>query len=342
MQKTSPYANAKACGIISKSFVGGRISLLTGLNSLSELNRLVFQEQQSDLAGREILSVLERKIIARSVRQILVILNGFSKPPELIVRLLRIYEYNDLKMCIQNIAYGVKSPPQICNLGRFATVRFNLFPDITAMLKNTEFEFLLEQELKSIQSGRDTTPVETKLDSLYYNNLVESLSHISLEDQIIISRILYDEISLRNCAWALRLRTYFNKGAEETAKYLMNIKLRDKTGKNVSLAGQALQSCGYPLDMRASWEGWKWEKLLNAEDAHTHWKADPRYFQNAAAQYLYRQTMKSFHRLPMSVSAVFCYIKLKQFEEDLLTSIAEGLSLGIDSTNVFKLLEAAP
>jgi len=71
-----------------------------------------------------------------------------------------------------------------------------------------------------------------------------------------------------------------------------------------------------------------------------NWTANPRYFQNAASQYLYHLAMKSFHRSPMSVSATFCFIKIKQFEEDILTSVAEGLALGMDSTSVFKLLEA--
>jgi vacuolar-type H+-ATPase subunit C/Vma6 len=87
------------------------------------------------------------------------------------------------------------------------------------------------------------------------------------------------------------------------------------------------------------WKDWKWESMLNKENPNEHWSANPRHFQNAASQYLYRLTLRSFHLNPMSVSSFFCFIKLKQFEEDFLTSIAEGFSLGMDSLGVFNLLE---
>jgi len=338
MLEVSPYAYAKACGIIGKSFLGKRISSLTGLNSLNELDRMLFPDHHSDLPGRELLPDLERRIIARTVRQILVIAGSYANPPELIVRMLRAYEYTDLKTCIQYIAAGKKNLPVLCDIGRFRTVRFDAFPDIEAMLDNTEFEPLLYESLKSIKAGStDTIPVETKLDSLYYCGLIKSLSLFPAEDRLITQRILADEISLRNCGWALRLRVYYQKRAEDTVKYLMDVKL---PGKNTSLAQEAVQSLDFPLDSKSSWKGWKWEKLLN-EDTRSSWTADPRHFQNSASQYLYRLAMRGFRRSPMSASAIFCYIKLKQFEENLLTSIAEGLALGIDSTGVFNLLEVA-
>jgi len=337
MPEVSPYAYAKACGIIGKSFLGKRISSLTGLNSLNDLDRMIFPDYRSDLPGRELLLDLERRIIARTVRQILVITGSYANPPELIVRMLRAYEYSDLKTCIQYIAVGKKDLPPLCDIGSFRTVRFEAFPDIGAMLGNTEFEPLLYESLKSIKAGMDTIPVETKLDSMYYYGLIKCLSVLPAEDRLITQRILADEISLRNCGWALRLRVYYQKRTEDTIKYLMDVKLQ---GKNASLAQEAVESLNFPLDSKASWKGWKWEKLLN-EDTRSSWTADPRHFQNAASQYLYRLAMRGFRRSPMSASAIFCYMKLKQFEENLLTSIAEGLALGIDSTGVFNLLEVA-
>jgi len=342
MPEISPYAYAKACGIIGKSFVGKRISFLADLRSLNELDRIISPDHHSDLPGRELLSDLERRIIARTVRQILVIAGSFVNPPEIIVRMLRAYEYSDLKICIQRIAAGKKDLPVLCDIGRFRTVRFEAFPDLGAMLANTEFEPLLSHELKSVKTGGiDIAPVETKLDGIFYRGLVESLSRLPAEDRMITRRILADEISLRNCVWALRLRVYYQKRAEETGKYLMDINLRTGTGKNISLAQEAMESLDFPLDSRSSWEGWKWEKFLNPEESNAHWKADPRHFQNAASKYLYKLAMRGFRRSPMSASAIFCYIKIKQFEENLLTSIAEGLALGIDGTGVFGLLEVS-
>jgi vacuolar-type H+-ATPase subunit C/Vma6 len=338
MLEDSPYAYAKACGIIGKSFLGKRISSLTGLSSLNELDKMIFPDHHSDLPGRELLVDLERRIIARTVRQILVIAGSYADPPELIVHMLRAYEYNDLKTCIQYIAAGKKNLPVLCDIGRFRTVRFDAFPDIGAMLKNTEIKPLLSESLRSIRAGStDITSIETKLDNIYYSGLVKSLSQFNAEDRLITQRILADEISLRNCGWAFRLRVYYQKRTDDTVKYLMDIKLDEESG---SLLKEAVESFGFPLDSRDPWKGWKWEKLLN-EDTKTNWTVDPRYFQNAASQYLYTLARRGFRSSPLSASAIFCFIKLKQFEENILTSIAEGLALGIDSTGVFNLLEVA-
>ena len=343
MPDASPYAYAKACGIIGKSYIGKRISSLAGLRSLNELDRLIFPDSHRELPAAELLSDLEKRVIARSIRHILLIVSGYDKPPELLVQMLRVYEYSDLKACFQNIAFGEKKLPVLCDIGSFRTVRFNAYPNIEEMLKNTEFNFLLSDELKSLNSGGiDLNSIETKLDYLYYSRLINYLPRLDEEDRMITGRILYEEIALRNCVWALRLRTFYKKSAKETESYLMEIKItQNKTGKNVSLAYDALKSLEFPLDSRQPWNGWKWEALLNKEHPNEHWKADPRHFQNAASQYLYQLTLRCFHRCPMSISSIFCYIKLKQFEEDFLTSVAEGLALGIDSTGVFKLLEVS-
>lgn len=339
MTLTSPYAYAKACGIISKSFIGRRILHLNDIRSLSDLDRMIFPVYYRDLPERELLADLENRIVSRAVQQILVIVESCDAPPELLIRMLRVYEYNDLKNCIQNIIAGNDEMPHVYGIGVFKTVDFDAFPDLELMVENTEFASVLNEDIKSIKNGKaDFSAIEAKLDNHYYNMLLKSLSELPAEDRMLMRRIITDEISLRNCMWALRLRAYYYKRPAEVEQYLMDIKAH-RAGKTVSLAEDAMQSLELPLDARSMWEGWKWEKLLNEEDHSMHWEADPRHFQNAASLYLYKLALRGFHRSPMSISAIFCFIKLKQFEEDLLTSVAEGLALGMDSAGVFDLLE---
>jgi hypothetical protein len=347
------YAYTKACGIIGKSFVGKRLAALGRLRTLSEFDRLVFPELRRELPGRELLVDLETRIARRAVDHILKIVNAYRNPPELLVRLLRSCEYSDLKTCLHYLAGGMQKIPAPSNLGRFGTVRFEAFPDLAAMLADTEFEFLLSEDLAALQA--DLTPLETELDKRYYLGLKDSLLRLSGDDRSIAERILAEEISLRNCSWALRLRTYFKKSPSETAKYLMDIKMRvgldEIPGgirehksvprlKEISLAAEAFAALELPLDSRQAWRAWRWEHFLNPEKGG-EWFADPRYFQNAASEYLYQLAARCLHQTPMSISAGFCYIKLKQFEEDMLTSVAEGLGLGMGGSDVFELLGAA-
>jgi len=332
------YAYAKACGIIGKSFIGKRVSALKGIRSPVELDRLVFPEANKELTGRELLGELEKRLEKRAVDHILSVVNSFLDPPELFVRQLRVYEYTDLKTCLHHIAGKISTLPSLSNIGRFRTIKFEAFPDLAAMLSGTEFQFILSRNLKALQpESADFTSIETELDACYYIGLTETLRYLSGDDRIAAQRILADEISLRNCVWALRLRTYFNKTAAETGGFLMNIKTYTEPAKN--LATEAYESLDLPLDSRAPWHRWKWKKFLNPERPGELWTVNPRYFQNAASKYLYRLAWRCFHSMPMAISTVFCYIKLKQFEEDLLTSIAEGLSMGMSSADVFELLE---
>ncbi|MDR2942498.1 MAG: V-type ATPase subunit [Treponema sp.] len=336
----APFAYSKACGIISKSFTGKKLSALSGLHSLNELDRLVFPDDHRELPGHELLLDLEHRLVDRAVRQILAIIEAYQKPPLLLVRMLKVYEYGDLKACLHVIIPEKDAPPSkiphVADLGSFKTVNFKAFPDIGAMVNGTEFEFIVSD----IKAGVDITEIEAKLDMRYYLGLIESLAELSAEDCDIAQKVLEDEICLRNCVWAFRLRSYYQKTAAQTAKQLLDIKMPKKARNGTSLAAPALLSLDFPLDTRSSWQGWRWEKLLNPEESSAHWSVNPRYFQNAASQYIYHLTMRSFHKIPMSTSALFCFIKIKQFEEDLLTSFAEGLALGMDSAEVFKLLEA--
>jgi vacuolar-type H+-ATPase subunit C/Vma6 len=348
------YVYAKACGILSKSFVGKRLYSLTRLHTLSEFDRTVFPDSHRELPGNELLADLERRIEARAVSQILSIIKHYRKPPRLLVLQLRAYEYGSLKTCLHYITSGGKKKPQLCDIGKYGTINFGAFPDLQAMLKDSGLNYLLSGDRK-IQNlnGEDLTALEIDLDRHYYNEIIKSLNTLSDEDSQIARVILAEEISLRNCVWAFRLRRYFNKNSLQTAKYLLKIKMKadpdekkitlgqtsDFSKKEIALESEAAQSLEKPLDSRAPWHGWRWEKFLNPEKTEDNWIVDPRFFQNASSQYLYRLAQRCIHHMPMAISTAFCFIKLKQYEESILTSIAEGLGLGMDNNDVFRLLE---
>ena len=334
------FAYAKACGIIRKSFVGKRIAELTKPGSLNELDKLIFPDAVSLLPGKELLVDLERRIIRRTTQHILAIVNSFSRPPQLLIRQLFSYEYADLKNCLHFISLGRETPPAINDIGRFKTVRFEDYPNLEKMLAGTEYEFILAKDIDNIKSpDYNFSLLEAELDYNYYIFLAKSLKHLSVSDRSAAEKIISEEISLRNCIWALRLRIYYKKSPKETADYLMNIKMK-VNHKMKDLSSEARQMLGFPVDVYSAWKGWRWEKLINSEYDGEIWTADPRFFQNAAANYLYRLSLRFLRHSPFSLSSIFCYIKLKQFEEDILTSMTEGLGLSMTGKEVFEMLKA--
>ena len=355
------FAFAKASGIIGKSFVGKRISALGRVASLADLDRLVFPDAgrealssaSQNLPGRELLVDLERRILRRTTRHMIAVMHSYERPPELLVRMLRSCEYTDLKACLRHIIVGKEEPPAFIDIGRFRTVQFESYPDLALMLKGSEFEFVLKKDLDSLRSPDfDINSLEAELDRHYYALLIKSLHQLGPEDRHFVETILAQEISLRNCVWALRLRVYFKKKPGETAEYLMGITspqdksgtdsqygVEEISGKRASFAADARESLHFSLNYRPDWKKWRWESLLNPELATENWEANPRYFQNAASRYIYRLAQRYFHREPFSVGSIFCFFKIKQFEEDILTSLAEGLALGMGGGEVFDVLE---
>jgi vacuolar-type H+-ATPase subunit C/Vma6 len=341
------YVYAKACGIIGKSFVGRRIAALHPVSRLSELDRLIFGSGARELPERELLPDLEKRLIRRSTAQIISIVDSFKNPPELLSMLLKVYEYSDLKTALALIAEGRSDAPQgeSTALGRFGTVRFDSWPNVSAMLGGTEFEFLLDRN-GELKKEFDGVSLETALDRHYYERLWKSILALGKGDRRAAETITAEEIALRNCAWMLRLRTYYGMKAGEVRRHLITVQERPDLDKD------ALEALEYPLDSRAEWERWNRVSFLNSETSPSRrvfqseggagiWHADPRYFQNTASEYLYKLALRDFRRKPSSIDTSFCFIKLKQFEEDLLTSDAEGLGMGMSSRDVFGMLESA-
>ncbi|MDR2211558.1 MAG: V-type ATPase subunit [Spirochaetaceae bacterium] len=337
------YAYAKACGITGKSFVGRRTAALHSVSRLSELDRLIFGPGARELPERELLPDLEKRLLKRSVDAILSIVNSYRDPPELLAVLVRVYEYNDLKEALSMIPppeNALARRPVFVDLGRFGRVRFNQWPNARAMLKQTEFEFLLEEDGR-VRREYEGLPLDTVLDRHYYKKLWQSIRRLKKSDRQSAEDICTEEISLRNCAWVLRLRTYYGMIGEEVKRHLVVLE------EQPHLSRDALEALDLPLDSRGEWERWRRVRFLNPEVPHSRrtfpgagiWNADPRYFQNAAAKHLYKLALRSFRKKPSSVDAAFCFIKLKQFEEDLVTSNAEGLDMGMAGRDVSGILE---
>jgi vacuolar-type H+-ATPase subunit C/Vma6 len=328
------YAYAKACGIIGKSLIGRRASSLRNVSRLSELDRLVFPSGARDLPEKELLYDLENRISERAVSSIISIVECFSKPPKSLSLLIRGYEYTDLKNALVSSIDGDKKPPAFTDIGRFRTVHFDAWPNIPDMLLGTEFQFLLDKN-GALHKDLGTIALHTLLDRHYYEVLWASLDELPRSDKRMAEKILADEIILRNICWTLRLRKFYRMPAEEVKLHLVYIPVSKSKGR--SLAEDALGCLELPLDNRQAWAAWKWKDFLNP-DSGSSWLVDPRYFQNVSSRYLYNAARQHFRQHPFSLDTVFCFIKLKQFEEDVLTSSAEGLGLGMTSADVLSLL----
>jgi vacuolar-type H+-ATPase subunit C/Vma6 len=335
------YVYAKACGIIAKSFLAQNAPLLLNIAGPADLEKLLFPSDAPAGAEGGIVS-LEKRIMERSVRQIITLLSVYKKPADFLVRILRSYEYADLKLTLSAYTSGDKVCPPSTGLGAFSTVNFAAYPDLKAALAGTEFAVLLP-EIGEFGHPRDLHPLYEALDRLYYTELTASLARVRKADVPVLRSLLREEVILSNIERAMRLRVYYDYRADEVLPYLIDTGSKSRNGnKVVPLAQAAIDMLEFELDNPADWNRWRYRRLLNRESPGVFWKLDPRAFQNAASVHLYNRARLAFRRHPFALDTLALFIKLKQFEEQILCSIAEASRLGIKAADVFATMGIQP
>lgn len=316
---------AKACGVVGKAFLGRRLSRLYSVARLSELDRLAFPDSPSNLPEKELSARFERKLAERAASRVVALVSLFAAPPGALVRLVRAFEYADLTRCLAALAAGDAAGPEPTPIGRFRTLRFDAYPDLDRMTSDTEFAWVPS----AFTSADALVETESELDRRYYRLLWEDVSRLGGADREPFEEIVAEEVVLKNIVWALRLRVYY--GIEGSG---VEGRLLDLSRHGVSLAADARSTAAFSLDRPEDWRLWKRSYLLSDAAQGDSWRVDPRLVQNAAARSLYRTARRLFRFSPGSAGAIACFAKLVQYEEDILTSVAEGLALGRNAREV--------
>ncbi|HOJ99503.1 MAG TPA: V-type ATPase subunit [Termitinemataceae bacterium] len=345
------YTYAKASGIIGKSFMRKRMQELAAVSRLNELDRLVFGEKARELPERALLFDLQRRIMQRTAEEILnLVKQAFPRflaqelpvpqamPPNL--RLIQLcvqsYEYQDLKMVLTSLAKGDQTAPFHIDIAPFGSIDFSAYPHLERMVRNSEFSWLIEKG-PVYQNQNLVLALQNELDRRYYHLLWEAVQRLAYSEKGPVEDLLRREIEYKNFQWALRLKIYFDVPTEEIEKQLIQEQYRGR-----SLAAETIRCLSLPVDQASAWATSPYYFLLNKETPDTPWKPDPRFVQRHAALELYHRAWRYFRRYPFSLSALVCFIKLKQFEEDLLISLSEGLALGFSGKDVLRELEVSP
>ncbi len=322
------YAYAKACALIGKSYLSSRVNSLLGIKRLSELDHLIFPQTPDDLPERPLSTRFERRLFDRSAERIAKILKAFNKPPAFLIRLLRVYEYTDVKACLAALSDGKKNAPPYTALGEYGTVRFSAYPDWLAMVADTEFAVF-----EAPAASTRLSETENAIDAAYYKALWADISRLPGRERNSCAALIAEELALKNVMTSLRLRVYYRSSEEELEARLIN-----PDPRKAEFTSAARQCVNFPLDQREEWAKWPYAKLLNPPVQGEYWSIDPRYIQNAAARYLYKNALVRFRFHPFGLDGLAAFVRLLQYEEDLLTSVAEGLTIGVSVKDVYSAL----
>jgi hypothetical protein len=287
----------------ARSFVAGRENRLAAVSGMAAFEDLVFGDRVSGKTGAAI-DDIEKRLGRREDEAIAKIMKSFpqGKPPKL----------------LQMFAEG----------GRCGQVPSGEANDT----RNADDENGDPAEMREL-SGI------ARQNGAYYTALWDELENTPLSDRRLITAITAEEIRLKNAVWVLRLRAYYALPPEQIKAFLIMV----GQGKNKKpLYADALKALEPDIEEEAQWYRWRLWKYVNKPVPGKYWKIDPRYFQNRASLSLYHLARKALRGSPFTLDTACCFIKLKQFEKDVLTAVAEAVRLGLTGADALDILGLSP
>jgi hypothetical protein len=291
--------------MIAKSFVETRVSRLAAVSSMSAFENLVFGDTASSGTGTAINTTNTKDTTIEGIERRL-----GRREHEAVAKILDLFPHS--------------KPPKLL-----------------LMLAESDVQAIPEQ-VSPDKNGEDDEPPETqelsaiaRQNNEYYTALWHELEKTPLSDRRYITNLIAEEIRFKNAVWALRLRVYYFLPPEQIKAFLIAI----KPGKNrPPLHADALKALEPDIEEEPQWRRWRLWKYLNKPDPGQYWKIDPRFFQTQASLRLYHLARKSLRKNPFTLDTACCFIKLKQFEKEVLTSVVEAVRLGLTGADALKIL----
>lgn len=329
------YIYAKASGLLGKSFVAERASLLFNVKSLSELWTLIFNTQPPMLPEVLLARQIETDAFKRLISQYVYFLNQFEKPSEILKLPLRIFDSENLKAVGAALCMGEKECPPLEDIGEFSQFNFKAWPDIAKITEGTSFSWY-----NTVQQISEQQKNEYKIDIQSVKNFWKAIHTLNGEDFEIIKRLFCTEYILKNLVWALRLKINYQMSKEKIIENLIYV--TEGPTKDDPIAGPVFAILDKDLDAWEQWQDWRYANLLNPHTPGEIWSVDPRYIEENGRIKFTRMALLAFHQKPMSVSSLIGWFKVKSFELSCIRTAVESLRLGIsrqDAMNTVGIIE---
>lgn len=320
----SAYVYAKAGGMLAKSFVGTRATMLFSVKSLRELYTLLFDDAvpaiPEVLLAKEVENRAERQFLSDYIS----LIKNYSHPSPILIALLRFYDYDNLKEIGTALSLGEKNIPVIADVQDFSVLNYKAWPNIQKITENSPVSWYNKVPAITEQQNFDT-----RLDAQYIHELWNAVSRLSADDRKIAETVVGKEISVRNILWVLRLKVFYKMKGEDIVEKLAFAS--EKHTKRDNFAGEALKILDKEVDSWDAWKDWKYSQHLNPHEEGVIWELDPTWVEKSFNREIVSHFMRLFHKNPMSVMSLVAWFKIKQNELDCIRTVAEGLRLDVES-----------
>ena len=339
----SAYVYAKASGMLAKSYVGSRAEKLFSVKSLRELYGLLFDDEVPAIPESMLAKLIETKAQDRFISQYMGLLENYSSPDEVLIMLLRSYEYENLKEIGAALCYKENKMPVLADIGKYAQIAYKYWPDLAAMTANSSVSWYNKPPVSTEQQA-----IDQRLDLQYIAQLWQSAKKLPASECALVQDFVRKEIIYQNIMWALRLKVFYKYDAERIARMLVyensgviaggmgktTAVSSGKPDRTDSFARDALSVLEKETDSWEQWSGWKYASFLNPHEEGVVWEVDPCWLENMMRRDLNLQALRSFHKNPDTAMSLFSWFKIKQNELGYIRSVAEGLRLNVGADEI--------
>lgn len=325
------FVYAKASGIYASAFIGRRAKKLFEQNHVSDLWTLLFKDAPPLVPESRLAQLLERRVAERTASNFLSLLKLYDKPDPLSLAYLSLYDCLNIKNACHT-PLSSKDKPYFIDTSPFARLNYDGWPDFAVMTADSPYSWFNRLPDKSEQISW-----ENRLDRQFYAEVWEALRMLSRKDRAAVEDFVVDEIVLQNIVWALRLRVYYKKTAEEIIPTLIGSDGPPKMKEE--LTAPAIAVLDKPLDSLEAWQGWKYARLLNPVSPEGFWGLDPRWLDLQRIRRLYRVAVRYFHRNQFTVGVLIMFFRICRLEEYMIRIAAEGIRMGTSESQMSEFVE---
>lgn len=323
----SAFVYAKASGMLAKSFIGQRTAKLFEARKLSDLWALLFDEDvplvPEFMLARQIEEKAEKDFISDFSR----LLSCYKKPDAVLIKLLSLYDYTNLKLLSASLYKNAKEIPVITDIGVYSELNYSAWPDLQKITMDSSMSWY--NDVPEISQQKDW---DHKLDVQYVRQLWNAVQKLPRNERRPVEKLIKEDLVLQNIIWALRLRVYYSMDDQEIKSYLAGIS--DNPEVSDLLAGPAINILDKAVDSYSDWENWEFKRLLNHHEPDSVWVLDPRWVQQSANIVIAKNALKAFHKYPFTAMVLVTWFKLKQNEVNNIRTAAEALRLNINENEV--------
>jgi hypothetical protein len=323
MNGAADRAWARAAAILSRSFLGTRVDGLLRCRSLGELAALCLPDWRADLPDRLLVAGIQAGFAARVLADVRRVAGDGASRLQAVG--MGSHEYRWLKSALaaRSRDAALPSPPDLGGRGRLHARRW---PDLAAMTRHGPWSWLgdLAPDAQAALTG-------LRLDRQYWAEILSALADLAPDDPL--ARLLRRELALRNAAWSLRLRFAFGMAPAGIGEWLI--------GRGPEFRAAALEAAALPADNPAAWADWRFAAFLPPAGSGLSWRPDPLVFERRILAWVQRSFQALFHARPLDHAAIFAFCRLKDCELETVSSVAEGLLLGMDGERMGTLLSGS-